>query len=116
MDETSASLNRQVGGDHYQGTKIQPIEVILDWHLDFTLGNVIKYIFRLGRKGGNEKIREYIDKAIHYLEIYRDHIGVLWTRIESIASSVLTQGTTPGSPRMMSSAIDAFTRRGKSFK
>jgi hypothetical protein len=61
-------LSRQVGGSHYQTSRIQPVEVILDWQLDFCLGNVLKYIRRLKEKG--DPI-ENIDKAIHYLQIAR---------------------------------------------
>lgn len=36
---------------HYaQGRKYEPIDVIEDWELGFSLGNAIKYISRAGRK------------------------------------------------------------------
>lgn len=57
--------------NHYvEGRKYEPIDVILDWELDFCLGNAIKYISRAGRKDKNktvedlEKARWYIDRAI----------------------------------------------------
>lgn len=36
---------------HYsQGRKYEPIDVIEDWELGFSLGNAVKYISRAGRK------------------------------------------------------------------
>jgi hypothetical protein len=64
-------LDRQVGGDHYRGSKIQPVQVALDWRLDFCLGSVLKYINRLYTKG--DPI-ENLDKAIHFLQIARADI------------------------------------------
>ena len=56
---------------HYlEGRTIEPIVVIEDWKLDFHLGNVVKYIGRLGRDGVDElvtlkKAQSYLDRAIH---------------------------------------------------
>lgn len=51
--------------EHYaKGRKFEPIDVIEDWELGFHLGNVLKYISRVGRKGDTE---ENIKKAIYYL-------------------------------------------------
>lgn len=58
-------LGRQVGGDHYRGMAIQPVEFIERNRLTFCEGNVIKYICRHSRKGGAADIR----KAIHYAEL-----------------------------------------------
>ena len=55
---------KQIGGDHYQ-TKIQPVEYIHANGLNFFEGNVIKYITRHRRKGGNADL----EKAIHYIEM-----------------------------------------------
>jgi hypothetical protein len=55
---------------HYN-FKIQPIDVIDDWGLDFYRGNAVKYIARAGRKGSAV---EDINKAIHYLELYKERI------------------------------------------
>lgn len=54
----------QVGGQHYQTKRPQPITVIEDWGLGYHLGNALKYIARQGDKGGAEDIK----KAIWYLE------------------------------------------------
>lgn len=58
---------------HYcDGRKYEPMKVIMDWELDFALGNVIKYIARAGRKDNIIKdllkAREYLNAEIAYLE------------------------------------------------
>lgn len=53
---------------HYaQGRKYEPIDVIEDWALDFSLGNAIKYISRAGRKQDYEG-QDQLDKTIEDLE------------------------------------------------
>ena len=57
---------------HYiNGRAIEPWDVIKDWELCFWLGNALKYISRVGRK---ENDLSDVNKAIHYLEHYRDNI------------------------------------------
>lgn len=54
---------------HYtEGRKYEPWKVIADWGLDFCLGNAVKYIARAGRKGGEDKKKEDLQKAIQYLQ------------------------------------------------
>ena len=55
---------KQVGGDHYKQTTLQPWDVISAWSLDPWLANVVKYVQRHQRKNG----REDLQKAVHYLE------------------------------------------------
>ena len=51
---------------HYcDGRKYEPVEVILDWELDFLLGNALKYISRTGRKGSDEDAIEDLEKAVN---------------------------------------------------
>lgn len=52
--------------EHYRKTSVQPIELITEWGLDFSLGNVLKYICRAGKKQ-NASIREDLMKALWYL-------------------------------------------------
>ena len=59
------SLEKQVGGKHYRGMKIQPAEFINENELLFAEGNAIKYICRHAAKGKEEDVK----KAIHYLEM-----------------------------------------------
>lgn len=60
--------------EHYTFGKYQPKDVIWDWHLDFYLGNVIKYIARAGRKEDSSmiddlrKARQYIDFELEKLQ------------------------------------------------
>ena len=49
------ALKQQVGGQHYKGCKIQPVEYIHANGLDYLEGNVIKYITRHRTKGGGKK-------------------------------------------------------------
>lgn len=46
----------------------EPMDVIEDWGLDYNLGNVVRYIYRFGRKDSSiedlEKAKEYIDFEI----------------------------------------------------
>jgi uncharacterized protein related to proFAR isomerase len=61
---------------NYYGGSDNPyevIKVIQEWGLGFTLGNVLKYICRAGKKTEDslsdlKKAREYIDMEIRHLE------------------------------------------------
>lgn len=69
-----SALDTQVGGDHYRGKKIQPVEYIHANNLNFCEGSVVKYITRWREKGGLkdlEKIKHYVDLLIE-LEGLRD--------------------------------------------
>ena len=56
---------KQVGGKHYNTMKIKTSVFINENDLPFAEGNAIKYICRHKLKGK----KEYILKAIHYLEM-----------------------------------------------
>jgi hypothetical protein len=49
---------------HYNKGKIEAIEIIEDWDLNFNLGNVIKYVLRAPYKG--ETVQD-LEKAHWYL-------------------------------------------------
>lgn len=53
---------------HYTFGKIEVIEVIEDWNLDYNRGNAVKYIARAPHKGSEledlKKARWYLDRAI----------------------------------------------------
>lgn len=54
---------------HYcDGRKYEPVEVILDWDLDFLLGSAVKYISRCGRKGTPDDAVEDLEKAVWYIQ------------------------------------------------
>lgn len=55
----------QVGGSHYKGMKIQPIDFIVGNNLGFREGNIIKYISRHQNKNGAEDLK----KVIHYAQM-----------------------------------------------
>lgn len=57
---------------HYTYGKIETIDFITDKGLDFCRGNAIKYIIRAGKKEGTNW-QEDIQKAIWYLNYYRQH-------------------------------------------
>jgi hypothetical protein len=59
---------KQVGGKHYTGYKIQPVEFITTNNIGFIEGNVIKYLLRFKEKNGLQDL----DKAIHYVELLKE--------------------------------------------
>lgn len=50
--------------EHYQGTRMEVIDVIEDFNLGFNLGNAVKYILRSERKTNKN---QDLEKAIWYL-------------------------------------------------
>ena len=58
---------------HYTFGKIQVVDAILDWNLDFCRGSALKYIARAGRKPGVPAAQD-IQKAIRILELYLKHL------------------------------------------
>lgn len=58
-------LSEQIGGQHYKGFKIQPIEFIHANSIPFCEANVIKYLCRWRNKNGKEDLH----KARHYIDL-----------------------------------------------
>jgi len=56
---------------HYNTGKIEVIDAILDWKLNFCLGNAIKYIARCEHKENKE---EDLKKAIWYIQKELDNL------------------------------------------
>ena len=57
-------------GQHYRHSKFDALEVIQEWNLNFTLGNVLKYIQRsIHTRNSNDLLRNTDDllKALWYL-------------------------------------------------
>lgn len=50
--------------DHYQGNKMEVIDIIEDYNLGFSLGNAVKYILRADKKGNK---KQDLEKAIWYI-------------------------------------------------
>ena len=68
---TLKATDKQIGGKHYTGFKIQPIEFIVKNKLSFIQGCIIKYICRFENKNGIEdleKIKHYCDLQIQLLQ------------------------------------------------
>ena len=57
---------------HYNFGNYEPVKVIMDWKLNFNLGNVVKYVARAGRKGDAledlKKARQYLDFEIEAMQ------------------------------------------------
>ena len=66
---TESATDKQIGGSHYKGYKIQPIEFIVANKLDFIQGNIIKYALR--NKVGENPDEKWI-KIIHYCELAKE--------------------------------------------
>ena len=60
-----SALNEQVGGGHYKGYKIQPIEFFHANNIPYAEGNIIKYLLRHRDKNGKQDL----EKARHYLDL-----------------------------------------------
>ena len=56
---------------HYNMGKIQPIDVIEDWDLDFRLASALKYIARAGKKDP-AKTKQDLEKCIWYVQRFID--------------------------------------------
>jgi hypothetical protein len=56
---------------HYNVGSIEAVTIIEDWKLNFSLGNVIKYVLRAPYKGETE---EDLRKALWYLQREIDRV------------------------------------------
>ena len=55
-------------GEHYSKNKFQATEFIIDGGhgIGFTIGNVLKYAQRYGKKGNRDDSRKDLFKVLHY--------------------------------------------------
>lgn len=60
-----SAKENQIGGDHYKGCAIQPVEFIQRNNLGFLEGCVIKRMVRYKNKNGIEDLK----KAIHEIQL-----------------------------------------------
>jgi hypothetical protein len=58
-------LQAQVGGTHYKGMKMQPVEYIHGNNIGYMEGSAIKYLSRWKNKNGLEDLR----KAHHFIQL-----------------------------------------------
>ena len=63
------SKDKQIGGNHYQGYKIQPIDFVMHNKLDYLQGCVVKYVTRFRDKNGVEDL----EKAKHCIDLLIDY-------------------------------------------
>lgn len=66
--------DHQVGGDHYKGMAIQPMQFSLANRLDAATHSAIKYLTR--KKGDKAKRAEDLRKAIHCIQLLAQHEGI----------------------------------------
>ena len=52
---------------HYNIGKVEVIDAINEWQLDFDLGNVVKYVARAGHKDPSKTVED-LKKARFYLD------------------------------------------------
>jgi len=60
----------QIGGDYYSKRKIQPIDIIREYGLNFFEGNALKYLLRHRDKNGRQDIEKMIDYGQMILDDY----------------------------------------------
>jgi len=67
LKELTEYINKTYG-EHYSKNKYQATEFIIDsgHGIGFTVGNILKYAQRYGRKGTPEDWRKDLLKVIHY--------------------------------------------------
>jgi len=64
-------LNNVSHPEHYNKGAIEAINIIEDWDLNFSVGNVIKYMLRAPHKG--EELED-LEKAKWYLERHIENV------------------------------------------
>ncbi len=52
---------------HYNSGKIEVIEAIEDWGLNFSRGNAVKYVARAGKKDSSKEAED-LEKAVWYIQ------------------------------------------------
>jgi len=62
-------FNRTAGkhNEHYLDSKVTPWDIIDDWGLGFYAGNVVKYLKRLGKKAGEDPVKD-AEKLVVYAQ------------------------------------------------
>lgn len=68
MPTIKSPLATQIGGTHYKGLAIQPVEYIHANGLPFCEGSIVKYVTRHRSKGGLADL----EKAKHFIELLID--------------------------------------------
>jgi len=63
-----SAFEKQIGGDHYKGYKIDPAKFMHDNEIPAIEAMIIKYVLRHKKKNGIEDL----NKAIHMLEMLKE--------------------------------------------
>lgn len=66
MSDAREEYNKIEHPDHYQSTRIEAIDIIEAFNLNFSRGSAIKYILRAGKKPHESEIDD-LKKAVWYL-------------------------------------------------
>lgn len=64
MEEKEGALAEQIGGVHYKGMKIEPVELWAALDLNAFQGSIVKYVMRYKDKNGKQDLL----KAKHYID------------------------------------------------
>lgn len=106
-----SALDKQVGGNHYKGLAIQPVEYAMANKLDGCQFEIVKYVTRFREKNGIqdlEKAKHYIDLLIGFEN--RKAKGSNETIDDVLASALKT--SVPKIPESPAEALrDAFSKK-----
>lgn len=92
----SDALDIQVGGNHYKGFKIQPVEFSTVNGLSFIQGSMLKYLCRYNKPGG--KGIQDLDKIIHYAELAKHFLTTTDNNPQPVEQTAVKEGTAAQSP------------------
>ena len=82
----NSSAEQVVKPDHYQGKGgLQAIDVIEAFGLGFSLGNVIKYVLRAGKK--QDRIQD-LEKAMEYLKFEIENTRKIVKEVEEYIANL----------------------------
>ena len=104
----TTAYDTQVGGDHYKGMAIQPMQFSMANGLDACTHTAIKYLVR--KKGDKAKRAEDLRKAIHCIQLLAQHEGI---ELGEAAQSSSVPYIGPDR-RACGNDIDDMVRAGKS--
>jgi len=94
-DARQGAFATQVGGAHYKGMAIQPMQFALANGLDMATASVIKYVVR--KKGDKAKRAEDLKKAIHCIQLLAEHEGIALEERESAVPYICPERLRGGS-------------------
>lgn len=84
---------------HYNMGKIEVIDAIEDWGLNFPKGNAVKYIARAGHKDKRKEIED-LEKAVWYIKRELKNLYKIEAESNQIQLQLESRSTTPQQPRV----------------